>query len=43
VVLGPGGFGAFSEDSPVVDSEVGLTTYSRVIPIGFLAIKVQST
>src|SRR5437016_14510433 len=32
-----------SENSSVVDSGVGLTTLSRVIPVGLLAIKVQST
>jgi hypothetical protein len=33
VVLDPGGFGAFSKIGPVVDSEIGLTIYSRVIRV----------
>jgi hypothetical protein len=41
-VLDPGGFGAFSEIGPAVDSEVRLAIYSRVIPIGLLAIEAQS-
>jgi hypothetical protein len=42
VVLDLGGFNAFSEIGLIVDSKVGLTIYSYVIPIRLLAIEAQS-
>jgi hypothetical protein len=42
VVPDPGGFGAFSEITRVIDSEVGLAIYPHIIPIGLLAIEAQS-